>query len=104
MFAIAAVIGVVILKNWLTSAKTSRTVIYLHGVFAVLALGLLAYKAFQDPVKGLKTSLILFAVAAVGGLFMFFRDLKGINSPMWLAAVHALLAVGAFVILLINVI
>jgi hypothetical protein len=41
LFACAAIIGVIILKNWLTSANTSRTVVYAHGIFVAIALILL---------------------------------------------------------------
>ena len=101
LFALAAVIGIIILKNWLTSANTSRTVIYLHGIFAAAGLIILIYYYINNPENNLKTSLILFAIAAAGGFFMFFRDLKGIMSPVWLAIVHALLAVSGFVFLLL---
>ena len=38
LFAVAAVVGLLILKNWLTASNTSRTVIYAHGIFAAAAL------------------------------------------------------------------
>lgn len=104
LFAIAAIIGLTILKNWLTSAKTSRTVVYAHGAFAALALVLLLVQALQNPAGHLRTSLILFIIAAIGGFYMFFRDLKGKFSPTWLAVVHALLAVSGFIVLLLTII
>jgi hypothetical protein len=104
LFAIAAVIGIIILKNWLTSANTSRTVVYLHGIFAAVALILLLVQTLRNPAGQLRTSLILFAVAAAGGFYMFFQDLKGKFSPTWLAVVHALLAIGGFAFLILTVI
>ena len=104
LFAVAALIGVLILKNWLTSATTSKTVVYAHGIFAALALVLLLYYTIQNPSGSLKTSLILFVIAALGGFYMFFQDLKGKFSPTWLAFVHGLLAVAGFVSLLLMVI
>ena len=103
LFAIAAVMGIIILKNWLTSANTSRTVVYAHGIFAAIALVLLLVHTLRDPATGLKTSLILFVVAALGGFYMFFRDLKGKYSPVWLAVTHGLLAVAGFIFLLVVV-
>ena len=103
LFALAAGIGLVILKNWLTKADTSRTVVYAHGAFAAVALVLLAVQAFRDPAAGLRTGLVLFVLAATGGFYMFFQDLKGKFSPLWLAFVHALLAVSGFVVLLVAV-
>jgi hypothetical protein len=104
LFALAAIFGIIILKNWLTSAKTSRTVIYTHGIFAAIALVLLVVQLVRNPSSGLKTSLIFFAVAAVGGFYMFARDLKGKFSPTWLAVVHGLLAVAGFAFLVLLVI
>jgi hypothetical protein len=104
LFAIAAVIGLIIFKNWLTSANTSRTVVYAHGIFAALGLVLLLVATLRNSESHLRTSLVLFAVAAVGGFYMFVRDLKGKFSPIWLAATHAVIAVAGFVFLLLMVI
>lgn len=104
LFAIAAVVGVVILKNWLTAGTTSRSVIYGHGIFAALGLGLLVMLMVNNPNTGYRNALIFFILAALGGFYIFFRELKGKFSPTWLAIVHALLAVIGFVILLMMVI
>ena len=104
LFALAAVIGLLIFKNWLTNAKTSRTVIYLHGIFAATALVLLLVVALQNHVSALRTSVILFVIAALGGIYMFIRDLRGKFSPIWLATVHALLAVAGFLVLIFYVV
>jgi hypothetical protein len=104
LFAVAAVIGVVILKNWLTNQNTARITIYSHGVFAALGLVLLLVYYFQNGVKSLQTSIVLFLVAAIAGFYMFFRDMKGKMSPTWLAVVHGLVAVAAFVIIVLMVI
>ncbi len=104
LFALAAIFGILILKNWLTSVHTSRMVVYLHGMFAAVALVLLLIYAFQSGTQGLLASIVLFVAAALGGFYMFARDLKGKFSPIWVASVHALLAVAGFVLLLIYVI
>jgi hypothetical protein len=103
LFALAAVVGVIILKNWLTSAETSRTVIYLHGIFAAVGLVLLVVYALQNPNNYPMVSIILFVVGALGGFYMFAEDLKKRFSPMWLAIVHALLGVAGFLMLLLFV-
>lgn len=103
LFAVAAIIGLIILKNWLTSANTSRTTVYLHGIFAAAGLIFLIIQYIKTPLANYKWSLILFAVAAVAGFYMFFKDLKGIFSPTWLAVVHGLVAVTGFVFLLLAV-
>jgi len=103
LFALAAILGILILKNWLTQATTSRTVVYAHGVFAALGLVLLIVLSLNNPGLGLTTSIILFVIAAVAGFYMFFRDLQGKFSPTALAIVHGLVAVAGFVFLLLKV-
>lgn len=104
LFAMAAFIGVIILKNWLTAGNTSNTVVYAHGGFAAAALVLLLIHVLKNPGTSLYTSLILFVIAALAGFYMFFRDLKGIMSPVWLAVVHGLVAVAAFLILIFTIV
>lgn len=104
LFVVAAIFGIIIFKNWLTSANTSRTVVYLHGIFAATALVWLLVIALQNGAAGLQTAVVLFVVAALGGLYMFVRDLRGKFSPMWLATVHALLAVAGFLVLVFYVV
>lgn len=99
LFALAAIIGLSILKNWLTGATTSRTTIYAHGILAAIGLVLLAVYYFQNEAKPLQTSIILFVVAALAGFYMFLKEIKGKMSPTWLAIVHGL--VGATGLLLI---
>ena len=103
LFALAAVAGLIILKNRLTSQTTSRIIIYSHGVFAAVGLVLLIIYYFQSGAKLLQTSIILFVVGALVGFYMFFRDLKGIMSPVWLAIVHGLVGVAGFVLIILMV-
>lgn len=103
LFAVAAVVGFIILKNWLTSAETSRTTVYLHGIFAAIALVLLVVYAFQNPANYPKVSIILFVIGALVGFYMFAEDLKKKFSPTWLAIVHALFGVAGFLLLLFFV-
>lgn len=103
LFALAAVVGFIILKNWLTSAETSRTTVYLHGIFAALALVLLIVYALQNPANYPKASIILFVIGALLGFYMFAEDLRKKFSPTWLAIVHAVFGVAGFLVLLFFV-
>ena len=103
LFALAAVVGFIILKNWLTSAETSRTTVYLHGIFAALALVLLIFYALQNPANYPKASIILFAIGALLGFYMFAEDLRKKFSPTWLAIVHAIFGIAGFLVLLFFV-
>lgn len=100
LFALSAVLGVTILVNWLNKKSASRVVVYSHGIAAALALGLLTWYSVGHPGDFPRVSLILFAIAAIGGFYMFFLDLKKKPSPMMVAFIHGLLAVAGFVMLL----
>jgi hypothetical protein len=104
LFAIAALIGLVILKNWMTSAQTSRAVVFAHGIFAAIALVLMLVWVLQHKEDDLWVSMFLFVIAAVAGLYMFVKDLKGKFSPIWMAVVHGLVAVAGFLLLIFYVI
>ena len=99
-FALAAVAGLTILVSWLNKKNAPRMVVYTHGLLAATALVLLAVFSFNQPDNFPKYSLILFVIAALGGFYMFARDMRGKSSPMGLAGLHALLAIAGFVMLL----
>lgn len=101
LFAVAAVFGLTILVKWLGKKDASSPVIYGHGIFAAIALVLLIVFALQNAANYPQVSLILLIVAALGGFYMFFRDLQKKMSPLSVAFIHALLAVAGFVGLLL---
>ena len=101
LFALSAVLGLTILVQWLTKKDAPKGVIYSHGLAAAIALGILVIFAIQHPDNFPKISIALFVIAALGGFYMFFNDLKKKASPLAIAFVHALLAVSGFVALLL---
>ncbi len=101
LFALAAVLGLSILIKWLTHKDASRAVVYSHGIAAVIGLVVLIVYAIQRPTSFPKISIILFAIAAVAGLYMFILDLNKKPSPLAIAFTHAFVAVLAFVMLLL---
>lgn len=101
IFALAAVFGLAILVKWLLKKDVSKGVVYTHGVFSAVGLVILIIYAVQNPSDYPNIALILFIVAALGGFYMFFRDLQNKMSPYSVAFVHGLLAVAAFVSLLV---
>ncbi|MEO6301564.1 MAG: hypothetical protein ABIP51_00200 [Bacteroidia bacterium] len=103
LFALSAVLGLTILIKWLTKKDAPKAVVYSHGIVAAIALVLLIIYAAQNPNNFPKASIILFVVAALGGFYMFFNDLKKKPNPLAVAFIHALLAVGGFLTLLFFV-
>ncbi|MBS1614518.1 MAG: hypothetical protein JST06_00180 [Bacteroidetes bacterium] len=100
LFALAAALGIINLKHWMSAAKPPRKFVYLHGAFAATALVLLIVHALSSEGAAVRTSLIFFIIAALAGFYLFARDLKNKIGPGSLAMVHGLVAVIGFVLLL----
>ena len=103
LFALSAVLGMTILVKWLTKKEASKAVIYSHGLVAATALVLLVVYAIQNPENFPQTSIVLFVIAALGGFYMFIRDIQKKASPLAIAFIHALLAVTGLITLLLFV-
>jgi hypothetical protein len=103
LFAVTAMFGVRILTSVLRNEKAPRGVVYSHGLFAATSLVLLIVYALQNPDNYPKASIILFILAALGGFFMFYHDVKNKPLPKGVPFIHALVAVSAFIILLLFV-
>jgi CBS domain containing-hemolysin-like protein len=103
LIVLSAALGLTILVKWLTQKHASRAVVYSHGIAAATAVILLIFYAIQHPLNYPRASIILFTLGAFGGIYMFIDDLRKKNSPLALAYIHALLAVGGLVTLLIFV-
>ena len=100
VFALAAIMGSILLYHVLGSRPVPRGVLILHGLFAATGLGLLIYYVMGNE-PGPMEAMILFIIAALGGFVMVSRELTGKPVPKWLAVVHGLLAVSGFILLLV---
>lgn len=103
LFALAAVLGLILFNKVFKDEKTPKAVVYSHGAAAVTALILLIIAYVNQGDSMLMISLLIFIVAALGGFVLFAKDLAQKPIPKWLAIVHALAAVTAFVLLLVAV-
>jgi hypothetical protein len=99
LFALGAIMGMYLLALVLQRKETPKFVAFIHGAFVAVALVLLIVYNLKHP--GLMESIVLFIVAALGGLVLIVRDLTGKPIPKWLAVVHGLIAVTGFVFLLV---
>jgi intracellular septation protein A len=100
IFALGAIIGMYLLSMVLQNKMTSKFVAATHGIFVATALILLIYYASQHGPEVTK-SIVLFVIAAFGGITLMIFDLTGKSFPKWLAMVHGLIAVTGFILLLI---
>lgn len=98
-FALAAILGSVLLSFILKGKETPKGVAIAHGLLAVTGLILLIVYTTQHTPRPIE-SLILFIIAATGGIFLFARDVTNKPVPKWLAVVHGLIAVTGFIFLL----
>jgi hypothetical protein len=98
LFALGAILGMYVLPVVLQKKETPKFVAFIHGAFVAAALILLIIYNSNHP--GLIESIVLFVVAALGGLVLIIRDLTGKPLPKWLAVGHGLIAVAGFVFLL----
>jgi len=103
LFALAAVFGLTMLIKWMKKEDAPRGVAYIHGIAAAIALLILIMYGVGHPDHFPKISIILFIVAALGGFFMFIRDVMKKAPIIPLAFLHALLAISGFVTLLMFV-
>lgn len=101
LFAVAAVIGVTIIIPFVTGKPVSKTSALFHGLFAATALVLLIIFAVNSPGASPIASIIIFVIAALGGLVLFISDMKNKRVPAGVAFIHAGAAVIAFILLLV---
>ncbi len=98
-FSLAIILGLLLLSQVLSNKPTTKAVAFIHGPFAATGIILLIiYASKHGP--GLMESIILFIIAALGGIVLIARDLMGKTVPKWLAIVHGLTASIGFIVLL----
>jgi hypothetical protein len=102
LFALAALIGIILAGLHLKKRGAPIPLALLHGVVAAVALVLLIVAVTQMASAGLAgVALVIFVIAALGGLVLFMMHLKQKALPGPLIIVHGLVAVAAFIVLLL---
>lgn len=104
LFAIAAVGGLILaVVRFRGKPYPPFGLAVVHGLFAAAGLVALILAVAQGHAPSRATiALVLFVVAALGGFVLFFTHLRQSALPIWLMVVHALVAVVAFVVLLVS--
>lgn len=98
-FSLAAILGILLLSYVLGNKPTPKGLAFIHGPIAVVGVVLLIFYSFYHSPTPIE-SILLFMVAALGGLILIFRDLTGKSIPKWLALTHGLIAIIAFIFLI----
>jgi lipid-A-disaccharide synthase-like uncharacterized protein len=106
LFAIAAIGGITLLVMRINGKPRSLVLALGHGLFAAAGLAVLIYMAAAEQDKSNITTLplIFFLVAALGGFFLFSYRLRKKDFPIPVGAIHGLVAVVGFLILLFKMI
>lgn len=99
-FVLAALLGLYLLSFVLQNKNTPKGVAFTHGPLAATGLIILIiYSFFNSPAPII--SIILFVLAALGGIMLIYRDITGKSVPKWMAIGHGLIAITGFILLLI---
>lgn len=101
LFVLAALLGLTVALQIFKKKPTSKGVAIAHGAFGAAGLVVLILHAAKNPNRLLTAAIILLVVAALGGLTVFVKDLRGKVGPLGLVVVHALVAVAAVVLVLV---
>ncbi len=102
LFASSALGGAYILSLVLSDLERRKGVGIAQGAAALVALSLLVCFSFESKENLYLSSILLFILAALAGITMLLKDLWGHSMPKWMGAVHGLVAVGGFAILVIK--
>ena len=98
-FGIGALIGLFILIMIFNNRKAPLWLTLLHGALGLGGIGLLVFYSMHFP--GPIVSIVIFAIAATGGLLVFYHDVQNKPIPKWLAVLHGVVAVGGIISLVV---
>jgi hypothetical protein len=100
IFGLTAIIGLYLLTLLLRDKQIPKGAAIIHGLFAVTGLVLLIVYCIKFEAGPLE-SIIIFSIAALGGIILGYKDLTGRKIPKWLGIVHGVTAIAGFGFLLV---
>jgi hypothetical protein len=104
LFAVAALGGLVLGVSGLRQRNMPMWLSIIHGLVAAAGLVTFIIGIVQGTAGSLLiTSLVLFIITALGGFVLFSYHLRGKAHPKGLIVIHGLVAVIAYVLLLIGI-
>lgn len=99
-FLLAALLGIYLISFVLAKKTTPKGIVFIHGPLAFTGLVvLIIYACLYHPAP-IVVSMILFILAAIGGIILITRDILGKSVPSWMALGHGFTAIIAFGFLL----
>lgn len=99
LFAIAAILGLYLLSFVIKNKMTPRKIVFIHGPVAAAGLiVLIIYAFYYQPAPIIP--IIIFILAALGGLTLFYKDMSGKPFSKWLAIGHGTTAIVGFLFLI----
>jgi len=101
LFGLGALVGMYLLALVLQKKETPKFVAFIHGAFVASALVLLIIYSLNGH-PDLTETIVVFVLAALGGITLITRDLTKKSLPPWLAVGHAIIAVIGFLYLIID--
>lgn len=105
VFAVAALGGVFLAFRHLQGLELPGSVAVIHGVAAAAAIVLLAVAVLANDLEGAATvALVIFVLAALGGFYLASFHLREDRRPTPLVLGHGLIAVVAFLTLLVAIV
>jgi FtsH-binding integral membrane protein len=103
-FALAAVVGLTLALKYFKGDDMPLPLSFIHGALAVTGLVLLILGVTMSGIGGYaQTALYVFIVAALGGIFLFLKHLRGESRPKAVILIHAAAAITAFVLLVLGI-
>ncbi len=103
LFALGALGGLYMAVSHFRGRRWPLGLAVVHGLLGASGLVLLAWAIYHAGSTGyLVIALVLFVVAALGGFVLFANHLRGRALPSPVVILHALVAVTAFVLLLVS--
>lgn len=100
LFGVAAILGAVLLVHLLQNNTIPKKLAMTHGIFASIGIVLLViYATFNSP-KPI-VSIVIFILAAAGGITLVHKQLTGKPLPKLVAVGHGLLAIIGFITLVL---
>lgn len=99
---ITITIGVVMAVYLFQGKEIPKGLPFLHGGAAAIGIILLVIYALTSEGQHKHwNQIVIFLVAALGGLYMFEKDITHQKVPLPVAVIHAVIALGGFVWLII---